>query len=107
MTRPQDAAHLQEEIAELTRQLDALPLAKSNRDTRLKLNDLKRTKESELAEVFRAEKLEQLRTRLQEIDVELGALEKGPATRDRRQALLNEQREAKKDLELSERGTAP
>lgn len=107
MTRHQEAARLQEEIAEIARQLAALPLGKSNRDTRLKLNDLKRSKESELAEVLRLEELDRLRARLREIDAELQTLEKGPATRDRRQQLLQEQREAKKELELAERGGSP
>ena len=98
------ARRLEEEIAELSRQLDALPLEKQHRDERLKLNDLVRAKEAERAEALRGAQLASTLARLREIDAELRALEKGPATRDRRQQLLKEQREAKLALELAERG---
>lgn len=98
------ARRLEAEIAELSRQLTALPLEKQHRDARLKLNDLKRAKEAERAEALRAAELAWMRSRLLELDAQLHALEKGPATRDLRQQLLKEQREAKLALELAERG---
>lgn len=98
------AKRLEAEIADLSRQLSALPLEKQHRDERLKLNDLKRAKESELAAARRGAELAGMRSRLRAIDAELEALGKGPATRDRRQQLLKEQREAKLALELAERG---
>jgi len=102
------AKRLEAEIAELSRQLGALPLEKQHRDARLKLNDVKRARESELAAVLRAAEVAWMRARLREIETELQNLEKGPATRDRRQELLREQREVKLALELAERdgGTA-
>jgi len=102
------AKRLEAELAELSRQLDALPLEKQHRDSRLKLNDLKRVRESELAAVLRAAETAWMQARLQEIGTQLQTLEKGPATRDRRQELLREQREVKLALELAERdgGTA-
>jgi hypothetical protein len=100
------AGRLKSEIAELSRHLAALPLEKKHRDDRLKLNDLKRAKESELAEVLRSAALERARARLRAIDAELRALDKGPSTRERRKQLLDEQREVKRELELAEHGGA-